>query len=440
MHKCVMSIAFAAGMCSAALAADVRWINAAGGDWQDASNWEGNHLPGPLDQAVFDLSGDYVVSFSGHGTASSIYIPNGHVTFDAGEFSVLTNPADLDIAYLRIGSDSSAASLVLRSGSLYLEAMNGDGEIYVGTASRGSFFRVADGARATDVYSLVAYSDSEVSIEGEFGLRGSGDFVVSTSSSLIVAGVLSCDNFAEVHVRGRAEVTGEVVGNEASFVVEGHLDIRSGAQVEWMYFERGGGIVAIEPSCEIRTSYVGGVLLDMTEADSSTLIYMGGMLGGGFWDTSFKVSDMSPSPPVRVVVSSADDGWWSGFRTSTVLVSGKSVLTSGETRCVLQFESKFEPNSDELSLLASLAPPATGIVRLGLDGPGLWGIYLLGVTPGWNQADLNLDGETNFFDIALLINAYADGSPWANTNNDFAINFFDIADYIDLYLAAISTP
>ena len=438
MHKCVMSIAIAAGLCPAALAAEVRWINAAGGDWQDASNWEGNQLPGPLDHAVFDLSGDYAVSFSGHGTASSIYIPNGHVTFDAGEFSVLTNPADLDIAYLRIGSDSSTASLVLRSGSLYLEAMNGDGEVYVGTASRGSFFRVAEGARATDVYSLVAYSDSEVSIEGEFGLRGNGDFVVSASSSLIVAGVLGCDNFAEVHVRGRGEVTGDVVGNEASFVVEGHLDIRSGSHVRGMYFERGGGIVALEPSCEVRTSYIDEITLDLTQGDSSTVLYMGGR-EGGFWNTEFVVNSMHCDTPVRIVVG-ADDGWWLGFRNCTTLVSSTGSVSPGEMRPALQFQALYDPSNTDLSFVSSLEPPAAGIVRIGVDGPGVWGVYLLGVTPAWNQADLNFDGITNFFDIALLINAYADGSPWANTNNDFAINFFDIADYIDLYLAATSTP
>lgn len=46
------------------LAANVRWINAAGGDWAEASNWETGQVPGPLDRVFIELPEDITVTIT----------------------------------------------------------------------------------------------------------------------------------------------------------------------------------------------------------------------------------------------------------------------------------------------------------------------------------------------------------------------------------------
>src|SRR6516225_8109239 len=40
------------------------WANPAGGDWDTASNWQGEVLPGPNDDVVINLPGNFTVTHS----------------------------------------------------------------------------------------------------------------------------------------------------------------------------------------------------------------------------------------------------------------------------------------------------------------------------------------------------------------------------------------
>lgn len=48
-------------------------------------------------------------------------------------------------------------------------------------------------------------------------------------------------------------------------------------------------------------------------------------------------------------------------------------------------------------------------------------------------ADLNGDGQLNFFDISIYLGLYAQRDPAADINGDGAFNFFDIAAYLGLF-------
>src|SRR5439155_5264436 len=59
-----LQIAIAALMLTlaSARAATITWTNTAGGNWNDAANWNPNQVPGASDDALITSSGDYAVT------------------------------------------------------------------------------------------------------------------------------------------------------------------------------------------------------------------------------------------------------------------------------------------------------------------------------------------------------------------------------------------
>ena len=47
-----------------------------------------------------------------------------------------------------------------------------------------------------------------------------------------------------------------------------------------------------------------------------------------------------------------------------------------------------------------------------------------------NPADLNDDGELNFFDVSIFLIAFSAQDPIADFNNDGLFNFFDISEFL----------
>jgi len=50
-------------------------------------------------------------------------------------------------------------------------------------------------------------------------------------------------------------------------------------------------------------------------------------------------------------------------------------------------------------------------------------------------ADLNGNGNLNFFDIVTYIQSFTEGNPSADFNGDGSIDFFDVSAYVALYAA-----
>jgi len=111
----------------------IRWVNAAGGSWDDESNWDPEQVPGEADTAVFDLAASYDVDFplsaalasrgvetcAGTRPVESTRIRAGAVNYTGGvDVSTLSDaPEDPG---LRVGGESEGDSpvLVLRGGEL----------------------------------------------------------------------------------------------------------------------------------------------------------------------------------------------------------------------------------------------------------------------------------------------------------------------------------
>ncbi|MCC5823880.1 MAG: hypothetical protein JJU44_11400 [Planctomycetes bacterium] len=64
---------------------------------------------------------------------------------------------------------------------------------------------------------------------------------------------------------------------------------------------------------------------------------------------------------------------------------------------------------------------------------GFWPAALAAANPC--PADINNDGQLNFFDVAAYIALFNAGDPAADINNDGQLNFFDVAAYIALFNA-----
>ncbi len=56
-------------------AATLRWTNTAGGDWNTAANWSPNQLPGPNDDAVFNVAGTGLTRREGLGRVRRVQEP-----------------------------------------------------------------------------------------------------------------------------------------------------------------------------------------------------------------------------------------------------------------------------------------------------------------------------------------------------------------------------
>gem|GEM_PF-3358232 len=56
---------------------EFRWVNAAGGNWDTASNWSQNRVPGPADNVIINLDGDYTVTLDASASVNRLVIGGG---------------------------------------------------------------------------------------------------------------------------------------------------------------------------------------------------------------------------------------------------------------------------------------------------------------------------------------------------------------------------
>ncbi len=97
---------------------DIRWIEAAGGDFDDVANWEGGVVPGATDVSIFDLSSVYNITLNQDQVVRNSFFRAGTVTMDLGgfDFTNANGPEGLDIV---IGQHAGEeAALEITNGSL----------------------------------------------------------------------------------------------------------------------------------------------------------------------------------------------------------------------------------------------------------------------------------------------------------------------------------
>jgi len=73
---------------STAVGAEIRWIDPAGGNFDDPLNWEGSQVPGESDTAVFDLPDSYTVTLSSDATLQMVRQVRGALTLELNGYTL----------------------------------------------------------------------------------------------------------------------------------------------------------------------------------------------------------------------------------------------------------------------------------------------------------------------------------------------------------------
>jgi hypothetical protein len=215
-------------------AADITWVNLAGGFWSTAANWNPNQVPGPLDHAWITNSGTYTV----------------------------TNNSDVIVAGLTLGGEGGEQTLNLLRAVL---ALNGDGSgnsnailrVAGGTLGGSGMLTLAGPLNWTSgtITGAVQCAGGSISTSSGLGLDG-GRLVNSGVLTLSGGGILWTGNGSLLS--NLAGATCEVTTNFNIYVTSGTASIWNGG----LFRKSGSG-----------TAYVGSVL-----TNAGTLLVDGGRL------------------------------------------------------------------------------------------------------------------------------------------------------------------
>lgn len=182
---CVLSALLLA---NAAMADVFRWIDAAGGAYEDSANWSPFGPPGAADDALFDLDSSYTVSFVGDAECNRFNVVAGFVSLDlggstlsAGDAVAVTSDPNGDarlfvstgvmaVPYVSVDGTGGFAELVTTGPGASIAA----GEL----SQRGSCLGIAEMGSAVSAVNFVTYG-------GEGG--SSGTFVTGEHSAIDVS-------------------------------------------------------------------------------------------------------------------------------------------------------------------------------------------------------------------------------------------------------------
>lgn len=193
-----------------------------------------------------------------------------------------------------------------------------------------------------------------------------------------------------------------------------------------------GAEIVVIGNANIQIGAFNGVQVNLPAEGDVTLLYGPEQaIGGG----TVSVADV-PSGTASTFVRIADPDLFpfSAMMGTTVRLEQATGVEPGDAVLILGCES-CDPMGNQISTLTLEAPADNGANGYALRW-GAEGIYVLGTSADWCPADINSDGEVNFFDFAAYIGHFNNQSPWANTTEDDQdINFLDIATYLDVYNA-----
>jgi T5SS/PEP-CTERM-associated repeat protein len=229
-------------------AVDRSWVNPLGGLYNTPANWNGNIVPGPADNGIFNLNaGVYTVSFSAGVTSGGMIVRNEDLQLNLSGFNLVLS----SVSGLTLGDQSgNFARLTIRNGGLssnnvtlapHALAVGVATITSGGTLNVGSLLSVGSvGVGSLNILGGGRLTTATVDLGG--GTLGSGSLTVSGSDSAWTSGVARV-GYAGT---GTARVLG---GGTASFdsLVLGFLASSSGR----MKVDGAGSSVAV-------TSALGG--------------------------------------------------------------------------------------------------------------------------------------------------------------------------------------
>jgi hypothetical protein len=424
---------------------EIRWVNPAGGDWNNPANWDLGRVPADLDKVIFDLDASYSVGFCGAAAASldSVKIDNSTIAFDLCGGTLFTQPGvDDEFPHtLRIGTDASSETHVsFANGTVFgydSESLIYEPEIGVGAAGMPASSLVVEAtAEVGSLSALVTQGASSLTIHGDVGLYDYAS--VNILGGLVVVdgdmqGLFGSVESVSVLVgsASQLELGGTLDASESSITGSGTVRVLDGGSVA---MEGNGVAFILEGDAWVWGSEFAGCSFDLrAAANASPSIYLNqyaaGPIGGPASSIVYGPGNIAQPPQTSV---NTEFGKSEHAIRGEIRFESDETVVVGESHLVGIWDLDVLSEDQQLNttMVAEVAGPNEAILRWGVIGPSDFGVYVLGVPADWCPADLDFNGQVNFFDIARFVTEYSAGSPWANVREDFVLNFFDVSDYI----------
>lgn len=430
---CVLSFASA---CAALRADEIRWVNPAGGEWNDPANWDLGRVPMVGDEVEFDLDACYSVGTCGQDAVAvqSIQIGRGSVDFDLCGGSLVNPAPGEDDIFVGITVDSlgDGPTQVRFANGVVLDRSRGglsDGTVLVkSTSGLATRLTIAESGDLGCVGLLGAFSGTTIEVDGQISALSTG--LIQPDARWVINGsVKARASFDRICVDGTLEIFGSLMGNDdSSLMGTGEISVRRDSYCQyWDLFD--ASVIADSGSFVEFESAIHG-MLNVSAGAVGTDFAVTNFDGPAFRDSVLAIHLSAGSIPIAVWISS--DGIASLFVPgSYIRIDVDDPVEIGGVVCLANM--RIDGNGKEYPL--PIETPENTVARLGMLGDEL-GLYLLGVPDAWCPADLDFDGDLDFFDVGAFLVGYNIGSPWANVNDDDRLSFFDVSAFLAAYTAS----
>ena len=195
------------------------WSNPAGGLYQSAGNWQSSQTPNVNSTVIFNLDGDYQVTFNANAEAHALRVRNGHPELNIGDNELIF--ANENSSAIIIGENSSEfASLTISSGELE----TGQTETVIGreTDATGELF--IDGSGTTVELDSLFVGDRG---QGHLELSGGAELETQLATLGIFTG-----SYGSATLSGSGTAQNTLWSCESTFTIgHGRLDIEHPAQL-----------------------------------------------------------------------------------------------------------------------------------------------------------------------------------------------------------------
>ncbi|MFK7883461.1 MAG: hypothetical protein AB8F26_04670 [Phycisphaerales bacterium] len=423
------------------LAADeIRWINPAGGGWDDPANWDLGRIPGVLDTAIFDLATAYTVTFDAQPMFDSIDISKGNIDFELGSIAAICLGTEFGTRSIIVaGTDPDDPILHLRGGIMLTKCPDSDPDTSTPDAllaiglpddgrTNGSVLIHDVGTFAPDL----DYNTLRVRVKGNglfhvvsgsfgwssrFSSSGSVSYRVYAPAAAIIDGDLIGSS---TQGDGNWLINGQIGGFDDQLEF-GHATVTSGTELytEDLY----PGVTTLEKATEFGGDYI----------YPGTMVFKepGNIVNGVSLDRTHLIIEYQESPTTAWILN----GSLARFDPKiSILAAGADDFPLPPAVAVIA-EGGIQADHVTIELGDIELPFASDSELMTVRHLGQTTIWLQMAPPGWCRADQDFNGVVNFFDIVAFIDHYNNGQPWAQMNQEQRLNFFDVADYIALFNA-----
>ncbi len=414
---------------------EIRWINPQGGDWNEPGNWDLGRVPQFLDKVVFDVPSIYTVTVSDPRPElwhpSGLLVSSGEVSFDLqdGYFAHDPSGSDFGCAIVVMSGGDSDVHVTFRNGTIFDNCFHDSIVVVQGSDASVATLRISDSVDAGYVGDMTVGANGAVHIDGSVDVCTSRIHVLEGGEILLRGLISDCGGTSRVVVDGLLEVFGMFDGQESYLEGYGQVTIEDGALIGFSLFD--SPIVDIVGDAFVWFGYAPDARINFSMAGGGAEVVLGEswlpVSHGGVYHFS---GDNAVNP--LVIDMSMFESAWNMF--GVVEYSSDRKLEAGSSHLIAVWKFPRQSAIIDFSPEMVVVGEHGGSLRWsGTTVSGIGGLYVIGVPNSWCPADLDLDSDLDFFDVARFLSEYGQQSPWANINNDLRVDFFDVAEFLAVY-------